>query len=160
MIILLVGKTGVFDTLAVACGCLNKMDITNIPYFGDLGIENSKVLVKIEADNQEMQLYVMGYKDPDIIQTINQELGTLTIINEQDRLRVIPISVKGDTTTWMLSKLANAPVMGKLCLTWAKNRTLNRSNYLLEFGKNLNLENVEFAKEQKDIVFAAKPHVE
>jgi len=157
MRILLVGKTGVFDTLAVACGCLNKTNIINCSYFGDLGLENSKAIVKIGTDRMDSELYVVGYKAPEIINTINQELGLLTNINKPERLRVIPISIKGENATWLLTKLANVPLIGSLFLKWAKQRTLNRSPYLLEYGKNLYIEKNVNANVKKDLIFAAKP---
>lgn len=159
MRILLVGKTGVFDTLAVACGCLNQMDIANCSYFGDLGIENSKVLVKIGTDKTDMELFVVGYKAPEIIHTINQELGSLSNLNNQESLRVIPVSIEGENTTWLLTKLAIVPLIGNLFLRWAKKRTLNRSSYLLELGKNLHVEKNMDVKDKKDLVIAAKPHI-
>lgn len=159
MRVLLVGKTGVFDTLAVACGCLNQMDIGNCSYFADLGLENSKVLVRIGTDKTNMELFVVGYKAPEIINTINQELGSLSNISNQERLRVIPISIEGENITWLLTKLANAPLIGNLFLKWAKNRTLNRSPYLLEFGKDLHVEKNIDAKAKTDLVIAAKPHI-
>jgi hypothetical protein len=159
MRILLVGKTGVFDTLAVACGCLNIMDISNSSYFGDLGLENSKILVKVSTDHGDMELFVVGYKAPEIINTINQELGSLTKINNQDRFQVIPLSIEGETITWVLTKLANAPLIGNQFLKWAKQRTLNRSPYLIELGKNLRVEKNIDCMVKTDLVIAAKPSI-
>lgn len=157
MNILLVGKTGVFDTLVVASGYLNQMDIFNCPHFADLRLENSKKLVKIGADKRGNELFVVGYKAPKIILTINQELESLSNINEKERLQVILISVDGENITWLLSKLANIPLIGSIFLKWAKSRTLNRSPYLLDFGKNLDLEKNIDTKDKTELVFAAKP---
>jgi len=157
MKILLVGKTGVFDTLAVASGCLNQMDISNSPYFADLRLENSKKLVKIGSDKRGNEIFVVGFRAPEILPTIQQQLESLSKINEKDRLQVIPISVEGENITWLLSKLANLPLIGTLFLNWAKSRTLNRSPYLIEFGKNLHMEKNIDAKDKAELMFAAKP---
>ena len=157
MKILLVGKTGVFDTLAVALGYLNQMDVDQCPYFADLRLENSKQLVKIGSDMRGNELFVVGYRAPEIIPTINQELESLSKISDDDRLRVIPIAIEGETLTSLLSKLANLPLIGNLFLSWAKGRTLNRSVFLLEFGKNLRIGKKINAHETKALVFAAKP---
>jgi len=156
---LLVGKTGVFDTLAVANGCLNHKDIGSCPSFADLGLENSKSLVKIGADPRGNELFVVGYKAPKIIQTINQEIGSLSNISNNESLQVIPLSIEGENVTWLLTKLANIPLIGLAFLKWARNRTLQRSSYLLEFGKNLHLEDNLAAKGKTDQVFAAKPQI-
>ncbi len=158
MKILLVGKTGVFDTLAVASGYLDKMDLYASPYFADLTLENSKQLVNMGADKRGDELYIVGYNAPDIILIINQELKSLSKINKKE-LQVIPISVQGENTTWLLSKLANAPLIGPLFLKWVKNRTVRRSSYLFEFGKNLRLTNNLDEKNMDDFIFAAKPLV-
>ncbi len=158
MKILLVGKTGVFDTLAVAYGFLNQTDIYNCPYFGDLTLENSKKLVGIGADTAGNELFVVGFKIPEIISQINQELESLSNINQQECWQVISISIKGENTTWLLAWLANAPLLGPMFLKWARNRTLKRSSYFLEFGKILHTEEKIVAKNKSDFVFAAKPH--
>ena len=158
MKILLVGKTGVFDTLAVAYGCLNQTDIYNCPYFGDLILENNKKLVGIGADSAGNEIFVVGFKIPEIISKINQELESLSNIDQQECWQVIPMSIKGENITWLLGWLANAPLLGPMFLKWARNRTLNRSSYLLEIGKNLHMERNIDAKTKSDFVFAAKPH--
>lgn len=156
MKILLVGKTGVLDTFAVASGYLNQIDIGNCPHFADIKLENSKKLVKIGVANNN-ELFVVGYNTPEIIFKFNKELGSLSNINEKERMHVIPISITGENTTWLLSKLANLPLIGPIFLNWAKKRTLNRSPYLLELGKTLLLE--EFIeKDNSELVFAAKPY--
>lgn len=156
MRILLVGKTGVFDTLAVASGCLNRMDITDCPYFADLKLENSKKLVKIGSDNGN-ELFVIGYRAPEILPTIQQQLESLSKINEKERLQVIPVSLKGENITWLLTIFANLPIIGTLFLNWAKSRTLNRLPYLIEIGKNLPMEKNIDAKDKTELLFAAKP---
>jgi hypothetical protein len=158
MKILLIGKTGVFDTLAVAYGCLNQNDIHNCPYFGDLTLENNKNLVGIGADSRGNELFVAGFKVPKIISKINQEIECLSNIDPKDCWQVIPIAVKGENITGLLAWLAQAPLFGAMFLKWARARTLNRSSYLLEFGRNICLEKSSNCKDNSDLVIAAKPH--
>lgn len=154
MKILLVGKTGVFDALAVAAGYLDQMEIYNSPNFADINLENSKKLVKAGADGRGNELFVVGHNAPEVVPIVNQEFETLSKINENERIQVIPIKVAGENTTWVLSKLANLSLVGKLFLQWAKRRTLNRSYYLWEQGKNLHIET--HLMDKTDIL-AAKP---
>jgi hypothetical protein len=155
---LLVGKTGVFDTLAVAYGYLDKMDINTSPFLADLALENSKKLINLGEDQEQNQVFVVGFKEPEIIYKINQDLSSLSNIEETKRLQVIPLQIEGENTTWLLSKLANIPLVGSLFLNWAKSRTMNRSSYLLNLGKNLRIEKVPDAKNKKDLILAAKPY--
>jgi len=158
MKVLLIGKTGVFDTLAVAYGCLNQTDINNCPYFGDLTLENNKELVGIGANKVGNELFVVGFKVPEIIAIFNRELESLSHVNQNECWQVIPLSLKGENITWLFAWLANAPLLGPMFLKWARNRTLNRSSYLLEYGKKLRIEKNLDGKDKPDLVFAAKPH--
>ncbi len=153
MKLLLVGKTGVFETLAVASGYLNQ-PVCSCPYFADLELENSRKIFKV-GEKQGQELFVVGFKVPEIIFKINQDLVSLSNINEIDRLQIIPISVEGETTTWVLAKLANIPIIGHLFLNWTKRRTLDRLPYLIEFGEDLRMES---SRDKKELIFAAKPY--
>jgi hypothetical protein len=73
MKILMVGKTGVFDTLAIALGYLNQPEINNCPNFADLALEKSKKLVKAGTDSCGNELYVVGFKIPKIIEKFNKD---------------------------------------------------------------------------------------
>lgn len=137
MKILLVGKTGVFDTLAVASGYLDNFDLANSPYFADLNLENSKNVFKIGDDEAGNEILVVGYNHPKIIHRINQDLISLSAINDQNALLVVPLSENGETMSWVLLKLANLPWLGPLFIKWLKSRTLNRSQYLFDYGQNL-----------------------
>lgn len=159
MKILLVGKTGVFDTLVVAYGYLS-MDINNCSYFGDLGLDNSKGLVKVGTDQNSSEIFIVGFNIPETVRTINREIQALSGIYNQERIIVIPVSIKGENLTWLLTKLANIPQIGGIFLNWAKNRTRYRSSYLLELGKNLHVLNNLDNKDHEGLVYAAKPHKE
>lgn len=158
MKLLLVGKTGVFDTLAVACGYLGEININSNPYFGDLNLENSRKLVKAGVDDHDNEVYVVGFRAPEIIPIVNTELQLISHINEQDRLWVLPITVPGEKSTWVLSKLANIPLLGSFFLNWAKSQTLNRLFYLLETGRNLHTE-INMDARDKPESAAAKPYI-
>ncbi len=133
---LLVGKTGFFDTLAVASGFTDAGDVTESPYFGDLTRENSGAIVRDSGD-QDNELYVCGYKFPKIVKTMVRELNTLSRVNDHNRLQVIPVSVRGQNMTWFLTRLANLPLIGPFFLDWAKSRTLARRHYLYQVGQDL-----------------------
>lgn len=154
---LLVGKTGVFDTLAVACGYLNQ-DINSSPFLADLELENSRKLIKAGEDKQNNVVYVVGFKQPEIVYTFNQDLSSLSNIEETNRLQVIPITIEGENITRLLSKLANLPLAGPWFLNWAKSRTMGRSSYLLNLGKNFGIEKAPDAETKKDLILAAKPY--
>ncbi|KUG05446.1 hypothetical protein ASZ90_017128 [hydrocarbon metagenome] len=153
----MVGKTGVFETLAVALGYLDQPDICACPYFADLALENSRKILKV-GEKRGQELFVVGFKAPDIIFQINQDFISLSEINGKDRLQTVPISIKGENTTFLLSKLANIPIIGYLFLSWAKRRTLGRLPYLLEYGKNLRMENSMDSRDKKESTIAAKPY--
>ena len=157
MNLLMVGKTGVFETLAVASGYLDQPDICACPYFADMALENSRKVLKV-GENRGQELFVVGFKAPDIIFKINQDLMSLSEINGKDRLQTVPISIKGETTTFLLSKLANIPVIGYFFLLWARRRTLGRLPYLLEYGENLRMENSMDSRDKKEFAVAAKPY--
>jgi len=133
---LLVGKTGFFDTLAVASGFTETGDVTKSPYFGDLTWENSGAIVRDSGD-EENELYICGYKFPKIVKTMVGELNTLSRVNKQDRLQVIPVLVRGQNMTWFLTRLASLPLIGLLFLNWAKSHTLSRRHYLYQVGQDL-----------------------
>lgn len=155
---LLVGKTGVFDTLAVAYGYLDKIDINTSPFLADLALENSKKLINLGEDQEQNQVFVVGFTEPEIVYQVNQDLSSISNIEETKRLQVILLQIEGENTTWLLSKLANIPLVGSLFLNWAKSRTINRSSYLSELGRNLRIEKVPDAQNKKDLILAAKPH--
>lgn len=157
MKILLVGKTGVLDTLAVGCGYLERNTIKDSPYFADLSIENSKQLIKIGQDKTNHELFVVGYNAPEIVCIINRELVSLSNLKEKDSLQVIPISVAGENITWLLSKLANIPLIGSWFLQWAQRRTLSRSSYLLRVGHDLRTGKNTGANGKAELIAAAKP---
>lgn len=156
MKILLVGKTGFFDTLAVASGYLDKMEIYDSQYFADLDLENSKKPVMIGFDRTGDELFILGYNSPKIISVINREMESLSGLDKHT-LQVIPVKVQGENMVWLLTKLANASLIGSFFLKWAKNKTLQRLPYLLEYGKNLRSRQQAAIEDDKDMVMAAKP---
>jgi hypothetical protein len=155
---LLVGKTGLFDTLGVAAGLLDKADINTSPLFGDLALEKSKSLIKLGEDRDKNEIFVVGFKEPHIVERCNQDLQTLGRIDDNKRLKVIPVNIKGENATWLLVKLAYIPWIGTFFLNWAKSRSINRSAYLLSLGKNLRIENNADVKNKKELMWAAKPY--
>jgi hypothetical protein len=158
MKILIVGRTCVFDTLAVAWGCLNQNDIRNCPHFGDIELEIDKRLLAVGTGESGNEFMSVGFKVPEIILIINQELESMSNINPEDRWQVLPVSIKGENTTRILSWLAAAPIFGAFFLEWAKRRTLSRSAYLLQLGKNLLQDNISSVTRRTDSIIAAKPH--
>lgn len=153
---LLVGKTGFFDTLGVASGFTGIEPVTESPYFADLERENSGTIIRYSSSNGN-ELYVCGYKFPEIVKVLADELNTLSKLGDQDRLQVIPVSVTGQNMTWVLSRLANLPLLGSLFFNWTKSRTLARSSYLYKVGQELAVEN-GFRQEIRDKgMMAAKP---
>jgi hypothetical protein len=154
MKILMVGKTGVFDTLAIALGYLNQPEINNCPNFADLALEKSKKLVKAGTDSCGNELYVVGFKIPKIIDKFNKDIESLSNIN--GRLQVLPISVSGETITWILSLLASLPLIGFIFLKWAKSRTLHRLPLLLNYGQKLHIQSNLEIKDSVKLVYAAK----
>jgi hypothetical protein len=92
MKILMVGKTGVFDTLAVALGYLNQTDIACYSYFGDLATEKARRILEV-GEEQGHKVFIVNHKNPRIIMEINHELATLSGLGEQESLQVIPLSI-------------------------------------------------------------------
>lgn len=153
---LLVGKTGFFDTLAVASGFTEAGNVTESPYFGDLTRENSGTIVRDSGD-EENELYVCGYKFPKIIKIMAKDIMNLSGIDDQDPLQVIPVSVRGQNMTWFLTRLANLPLIGPLCLNWAKSYTLSRRHYLYQVGQDLAVLNGFGQQVHHRGMMAAKP---
>ena len=63
MKILMVGKTGVFDTLAVALGYLNQTDIACYSYFGDLATEKARRILEV-GEEQGHKVFIVNHKIP------------------------------------------------------------------------------------------------
>jgi hypothetical protein len=137
MKILLVGKTGYFETLAVALGYLNIIDVTACPYFADLEMEQKQKIMSIGQHKNGDEVFVTGYKIPPILKTINDEINSLTQIKPSDKLNVIPLTIPGENATYFLTQLAALPLIGKVFLNWAKSRTLDRRLMLYQMGENL-----------------------
>lgn len=156
MKILMVGKTGVFDTLAVALGYLNRTDIGRYSYFGDLATEKSRKILEI-GEEQGQQVFIASHKNPLIIMKISRELASVSGLGERDSLQVIPLSIAGENLSWLLVKLASAPLVGKLFLNWAIRRTQNRLPYLLMLGQDLYRDYAVNFREGKEMIIAAKP---
>jgi|GEM_PF-2007215 hypothetical protein len=157
MRILLVGKTGVFDTLAVAYGYL-RMDIQACPYLGDLGLENRKGLIKVGTDPQGTEIFIVGFNVPQIVCTINHEIKSISNIKDEEQLLVFPLSIVGETFSWVIARLASIPLIGTMFIRWAKSRTLRRASYLTELGRNLNIANQLMKKDNEGFIYAAKPY--
>lgn len=156
MRILLVGKTGVFDTLAVAYGYL-RMDMQTCPYLGDLGLENRKGLIKVGTDPQGTEIFVVGFNAPHLVSTINHEIKSISNIKDEEQLLVFPLSIDGETYSWIIARLASIPLIGNIFIRWAKNRTLHRAPYLAELGRSLNFINNP-GKNHLEQTYAAKPY--
>ena len=156
MKILMVGKTGVFDTLAVALGYLNQTDIACYSYFGDLATEKARRILEV-GEEQGHKVFIVNHKNPRIIMEINHELATLSGLGEQESLQVIPLSIAGENLSWLLIKLASLPLLGKLFLNWAKSRTQNRLPFLLKLGQDLYRNHAVNSREREEMIAAAKP---
>lgn len=155
---LFVGKTGVFDTLAIAMGYMGTPDLEKSLVFANLEIEQSAHFARVYDDKKDPEVYVVGDMHPGIIATIDQELKTLSNTSENPQLQVIPITVPGDKTNWVLVYLAQTPLIGTWFLNWARARTLKRKDMLYEIGEDLRRKHKAMARQGKsEQVLAAKP---
>lgn len=154
---LFVAKTGVLDALAVALGYLGTGDLNSSPFFGDLQLETSGHIIRVAADANGNEVFIIGNHHPIIADRIQQQLERMAREKAAGQVKLIPISSPGDTGNWYLMKLAKIPVIGTLFLNWGKARTLSRKHQLFQLGRKIRLENDASIKTKDKKIIAAKP---
>lgn len=154
---LLVGKSGVFETIIAALVFMNKEekldDILNkITVFGDINEDNKREPIFIKADNEGNKVYTLGINNYKLISKIVSELAKAGGQKELN-LIIITIDIKGDNITYYLSRLGSLPIIGFLFANWAKKWVLSRQDLIVKHCQDM----VQPTFHNKGSLAAAKP---
>ncbi|MGS0763510.1 hypothetical protein [Syntrophomonas curvata] len=150
MNLLFAARTGVFEALTVGLGYLNQEDrLETSSVFGNMETEKTGELIYL-GKSGDNDVYCVGNKYPDIVVRINEEINSL--LGQTDSpLKVIPVSVAGSESVYLLSRLAMLPLAGSFFAARAKSKTLKIKDQLVSAGKNLRERNTAASRA------AAKP---
>lgn len=137
MNLLFVARTGVFEALTVGLGYLDQEDqLETASAFSNIEIEKTGALIYLGKGKNGNEVYCVGYKYPDVVVRINEEIKSLAgEINNP--LKVIPVSVPGSESIYTLSRLAMLPLAGSFFTRMAQSATLKIKDLLIKAGKNL-----------------------
>jgi len=150
MNLLFVARTGVLEALTIGLGYLDQEDqLETNSAFGNIATEKKGELIYLGKGRNGNDVYCVGYKDPEIVVRINEEIKSLAEKLENP-LKVIPVSVPGNHSIYTLSRLAMLPLVGNYFAPKAKAATLKIKDQLIKAGKNLQEKNSE-------VTPAAKP---
>jgi len=132
---LFIGKSGVFETMVVASAMLKeKRDYLDLSYFSDIQLDAEKKPILIGEAPDGRGVYTLGDKEYQITAIMAEELSQLAGENSRP-LAVIPVSVPGDQGTYLMSKLAMIPLLGRFFYRACLKRVLNNEDQLLAEGE-------------------------
>lgn len=132
---LFIGKSGVFETMVVASALLKeKTDYLDLAYFSDIQLDTERKPILIGEAPDGRGVYTLGDKEYQITAIMAEELSQLA--GEKSRpLAVIPVSFPGDQGTYLMSKLAMIPLVGRFFYRACLNRVLANEDQLLAEGE-------------------------